>query len=175
VLVQRTALETGLDLWVIPVNGDHNKPRPYLNASINELEGRISPDGHWVGYTSDESGRNEVFVQSFPTPGNKKRISTSGGTTPMWRRDGRELYFVTADGTLMATSVTPGAFSLENGTPTRLLQAQNAFAYPSTDGLRPTYAPSADGQRFLVLDPVEDDTPKGIHLLHNWKPPRSSR
>src|SRR5262249_15416912 len=152
-----------------------HKPQPYLAASINEREGRISPDGHWVAYTSDESGRNEVFVQSFPTPGSKKRISTNGGTTPMWRRDGRELYFVTEDGTLMATSVTPGPSSLENGTPTRLLQAKNAFAYSGTNSARPTYAPSADGQRFLVLIPVEDDTPQGIHLLHNWKPPRSNQ
>ena len=84
----------------------------------------------------------------------------------MWRQDGRELYFVTEDHTLMAVSVTPrSAGSLEFSSPSRLFQAEHI-----TGGARPTYAPSVDGQRFLVLVPVEHDRPQGINLIHNWRP-----
>jgi hypothetical protein len=108
----------------------------------------------------------EVFVQSFPVPGNKRRISTSGGNSPIWRQDGREVYFVTEDHTLMAVSVTPrGAESLDFSPPSRLFQAEYI-----TGGGRPPWAPSVDGQRFLVLVPVERDQPQGINLLHNWRP-----
>ena len=165
-LLQRSTPETQEDLWVLPTSGDQ-KPQPYLNTQVNEFDGRISPDGHWVAYAADESGRNEVFVQSFPVPGNKKRISTSGGVGPMWRKDGRELYFVTDDHTFMTVSVTPGANSIEFSSPMRLFQMKNVSG---ANGSRSSYAPSADGQRFLVLVPVEDDRPQGIHLIHNWKP-----
>ena len=167
-LLERNTPETRRDLWILPMSGDH-KPRPYLNTPVNEFNGQISPDGHWVAYATDESGRNEVFVQSFPIPGNKKRISTSGGAGPMWQKDGRELYFVTEDHTLMAASVTSGAASIGFSSPARLFQSKDVSG-GAPDSNRPTYAPSADGQRFLVLVPVEDDRPQGIHLLTNWKP-----
>ena len=166
-LFLRSTPETRNDLWILPMFGDR-KPRPYLNTPVSEFNGRISPDGRWVAYVSNESNRSEVFVQSFPVLGNKKRISTSGGLAPMWRKDGRELYFVTADHTLMAVSVISGGSSLEFLSPTRLFQTPDLNF--GTVGSRPNYAPSADGKRFLVLVPVEDDRPRGIQLIQNWKP-----
>jgi eukaryotic-like serine/threonine-protein kinase len=168
-LLLRSTPETRRDLWVLPMSGDH-KARPYLNSSINEFDGRISPDGHWVAYATDELGRNEVFVQSFPIAGNKKRISTSGGVLPMWRSDGRELYFMTSDRTLMAVSVTPGPIAVESSTPVRLFQLTGVYGEENFGFGRSPYAPSADGQRFLLLVPMEDDRPQGLHLIHHWKP-----
>jgi serine/threonine protein kinase len=165
-LFLRSTPETRNDLWILPMSGDR-KPRPYLNTPVSEFNGRISPDGRWVAYVSNESGRSEAFVQSFPVAGNKKRISTSGGTGPMWRRDGRELYFVTPDQTLMAVSVASGT-SNEFSSPTRLFQTQHLKS--GTVASRPSYGPSADGQRFLVMVPVENDRPRGIQLIHNWRP-----
>jgi len=149
------------------MSGDR-KPRPYLNTPVNEFDGRISPDGHWVAYATDESGRNEVFVQSFPEPGNKKRISVSGGSGPMWRKDGREMYFVTEDHALMAVSVTAGPAAMEFSTPIRLFTEKD-LSGGLVSGGRMTYAPSPDGQRFLVLVPIQTDRPEGLHLLYNWK------
>ncbi len=124
-LFMRFSTETRFDLWILPMSGDR-PPYPYLQTPVGEFNGRISPDGRWVAYGSNESGRIEVFVQSFPVPGNKRRISTSGGNAPMWRQDGRELYFVTEDHTLMAVSVTPrSAGSLEFSSPSRLFQAKH--------------------------------------------------
>jgi hypothetical protein len=155
------------DLWILPVSGDR-KPHPYLNTLINEGDGRISPDGHWLAYAANESsGRHEVFVQSFPEPGSKIRISANGGRMPMWRNDGRELYFVTEDLSIMGVSLTAGPTSLQPSPPVRLFQTElQTFFYD-----RVQYAPSADGQRFLVNLPLRDDQPQGIHIIHNWKPP----
>jgi Tol biopolymer transport system component len=182
-LFLRATQATRSDLWILPMSGANasptgrsnqemsgdRKPRPYLNTPVNEFDGRISPDGRWVAYATDESGRNEVFVQSFPVPGNKKRISVGGGALPMWRKDGRELYFVTEDRVLMAVNVTTGQASLEFSTPTRLFLEKDVTSGLQGGG-RSAYAPSPDGQRFLVLVPVENDRPEGLHLIHNWKP-----
>src|SRR5262249_38940792 len=84
---------TGLDLWVLPLFGDR-KPFPFLQTPFAESGGRFSPDGKWVAYQSNESGRSEVYVQPFPGPGAKFQISTDGGANPLWRRDGKELFFL---------------------------------------------------------------------------------
>ena len=89
---------------MLPTFGDR-RPIPYLRTPFNEIQSRISPDGRWVAYASDESGVWEVYVQSFPTPGAKQIISVHGGAEPVWRRDGRELYYLAADRTLMSVDV----------------------------------------------------------------------
>ena len=81
---------TAEDLWVLSLTGDR-RAMPYLNSSFNERDGRFSPDARWVAYSSDESGNAEIYMQSFPTPGRKRLISTNGGFEPEWRKDGREL------------------------------------------------------------------------------------
>ena len=107
-------------------------------------------------------------MQAFPASGNKKRISNDGGGGAMWRKDGRELYFVTEDDSLMVVNVTSSAASIAVSSPARLFQARG-MTLPSS-GQRPSYAPGPDGQRFLTLIPVEDDHPRAIHLISNWKP-----
>ena len=111
--------KTGYDLWVLPLEGDR-KPQPYLQTQFRENQGQFSPDGHWVAYTSDESGRLEVYVQPFPAAGGKWQISTNGGENPKWRRDGKELFYLGLDRRLMAVEVKtaptfeaglPGCFS----------------------------------------------------------------
>ncbi|MFN0110172.1 MAG: protein kinase domain-containing protein, partial [Blastocatellia bacterium] len=100
--------KTAFDLWLLPLFGDR-QPKPYLNTQFDESWGKVSPDGRWLVYQSNESGRNEIYVQAFPEPGRKVIVSKGGGTLPRWRRDGRELYYVAPDDKLMAVPVEPGA------------------------------------------------------------------
>jgi len=87
------APKTGFDIWVLPLFGDR-KPFPYLQTEFNEHSPKLSPDGHWLAYASNETKRDEVYVQTFPTPGGKWQISTDGGSRPVWSRDGKELFFI---------------------------------------------------------------------------------
>src|SRR5262249_37348163 len=87
---------TRYDLWMLPLTGDR-KPVPFLQTEFNELLGAISPNGKWIAYMSDESGRFEIYVQAFPQTGAKQRISQSGGMHPIWRSDGKELFYRRGD------------------------------------------------------------------------------
>src|SRR5262249_36630279 len=100
--------KTRSDLWVLPVasgTAGDRKPVPYLRTPAWEAQGQFSPDGRWIAYTSDESGQSQIYVQSFPAGGGKYQVSTGGGTQPRWRRDGKELFYIAADGKLMAVDV----------------------------------------------------------------------
>ena len=108
--------KTRFDLWVLPMTGD-SKPVPFLSTPFREGRGQFSPDGKWVAYTSDESGGNEVYVQSFPAGGAKWPVSSKGGDWVRWRRDGREMFYIAADRKLMSVAVQPISGSLEFGTP----------------------------------------------------------
>ena len=120
VLNTRNTVETRADLWVVPVTPDGHlaadaQPKPYLRTPVNESEGRFSPEPNprWVAYQSDESGRDEVYVQSFPEPRGPHRISTNGGKAPQWGPGGRELFYQSLDGKVMAVSLKLGADSVE--------------------------------------------------------------
>ena len=95
------------DVWVLPLEGDR-KPFPFLQTPFKETQARFSPNGRWVAYVSNESGRNEVYVQTFPASGGKWPVSTKGGTSPLWRGDGKELFYDSGDGKLMAVEVKTG-------------------------------------------------------------------
>jgi Tol biopolymer transport system component len=136
---------TALDLWLLPLEGDR-KPIPYLRTPFNETNAAFSPDGRWIAYQSDESGQNQIYVQTIPASGAKYQISTAGGTQPTWRRDGKELFYVSADQRLMAVPIALGA-RVEPGTPEALFPV---FQVAALTG----YAPSRDGQRFLVNVPA---------------------
>ena len=120
--------QTNHDIFVLPTTGER-KPFPYLQTPAMENGGAFSPDGNWIAYNSDESGRVEVYVESFPTHGGKRQISLAGGSGPRWRADGKELYYYSLDGRLMAVSVTGGGASLTTGTPTVLFAFRPAAAY----------------------------------------------
>ena len=141
--------KTKYDLWMLPLEGDH-KPIPYLQTPFNELHGQFSPDGRWIAYASDESGRFEVYVQTFPASGPKWQISTAGGDFPRWRRDGKGLYFIAADQKLMEIPVKTGSGSsaaFEPGVPQPLFRIEPLST--AVTGAIP-YQPASDGQRFLV-------------------------
>src|SRR5262249_38674128 len=89
-LHSRNDPKTGQDLWVLPLAGDL-RPAKFLQTRFNEFEGRFSPDGRWIAYRSDDQGRSEVNVQTFPASGGKWQVSTNGGQQPWWRSDGKEL------------------------------------------------------------------------------------
>jgi Tol biopolymer transport system component len=139
------------DLWVLPMFGDR-KPFVWMKTPFDEFNGQFSPDVHWIAYGSDEAGpgRFEIYVQSFPTPGAKWQASIGGGVEPRWRADGKELFYVSPDGAIMAVSVAalPGGRSLEIGRPTRLFTPRIFGGFTSNARIQYVVAPT--GQRFLV-------------------------
>ena len=158
-----TNAETKSDLWVLPA-GDGATPVPYLRTPFEELQGQVSPDGRWLAYTSDESGRWEVYVQSFPTPGTKHVVSNEGGGEPQWRADGRELFYMAPDHSLMSAQVT-------SSTPWRSQRPVRLFRAPVAGDLtryRTRYQVAANGQRFL-LDSVVRDGSQDVTLVVNWE------
>ncbi len=155
--------KTRVDIELLPLAGDR-QPRSYLATPSTETYGSLSPDGRWLAYQSDESDhRLEIYVQSFPEPGRKTRISKSGGQLARWRRDGKELYFVAADDKLMAVPVETGA-SFTAGTPVPLF-------YVGSYGRRLdryVYDVSADGQKFLLIRQLEDASMRPLTVVRNW-------
>ena len=156
----RTDPKTQLDMWMLPMSGDR-KAFPYLQGPFNESQGQFSRDGRWFAYVSDETGRSEIYVQSFPTLTGKWKVSTEGGSQPRWRPDGKELFYVAADRKLMAVTVTPGA-TFQAESPRALFET--TLAVPS---LRQTYAVRPDGQQFLMSVPVGVASPPMTVVL-NW-------
>ena len=151
------------EIDAVPVSGDR-KPYPVLKAPFTQNQGRLSPDGRWIAYTSVESGRPEVFVQNFPPAGGKWQISTGGGNEPSWSRDGKELYFMN-ETKLEVVDVKATGSSFEAGIPKEL------FDVPVTNsGVRRNhYVATADGQRFLfVTTPKSVDTTPFI-VVQNWQ------
>ncbi|MFN0101339.1 MAG: protein kinase domain-containing protein [Bryobacteraceae bacterium] len=148
------------DIWLLPMDGER-KSAPLLNSRAIEIEGTFSPDGKWIAYTSDESGRFEIYVQPFPLTGAKWQISRDGGWKPRWRRDGREIFWVEEDGTMMAAPLNAGA-AIQPGAPVALFETRMV-------GSSERYAVTADGQRFLVPMPAMDvSTPVPVTLIQNW-------
>jgi Tol biopolymer transport system component len=166
------------DIFVQPMFGD-KKPLPLLATQFREMWAALSPDGKWLAYMSDQSGRNEVYVRQFAAAGGSGKqlegewqISTAGGGFPVWRRDSRELYYVSLSGELMAAAITAQNATPQNGLPIRLFATRIAGAGVET-GMGRQFDVAPDG-RFLIN--VELDDPlEPIRLLMNWRPDRSSR
>ena len=153
--------KTQNDIWVLPVTGDR-KPIPLLRTPLYEGYPRISPDGRWLAYVSNESGARAVYVTRFPQPAGKWRVSTEGGSFPVWSRDGRELFYRAPDGRLMAVAVKSGS-DFEAGAPTVLFTPR---ARPGNLGLAWFYDVASDG-RFLVNMFVDQISPPATVVL-NW-------
>ncbi len=152
---------TGSDILVASREGGE-EPTVYLRTAFNEDGAEFSPDGRWVAYSSDESGRQEVYAAPFPQPTGKWQISTGGGTQPRWRKDGKEIYYLSSDNKVVAVKVSAGKSGLEIGEATPLFQAQiNPGAWES-------YDPSADGQRFLINTGSAQKVLSPITLVLNW-------
>jgi len=142
-------------------------PRAYLEASYNESLAQFSPDGKWMAYVSDESGQNQVYVRDIPPARPPVQISITGGSLPRWRRDGRELFYVSADEKLMAVPIRFSGNGVEAGTSQPLFdfapRAGGAGGTPTFD-----YQPTADGRRFLVPVPLAEEAPTPITVVLNW-------
>ena len=150
--------DTKFDLWVLPL-APGAKPFPFLQTEANEYAGVVSPDGKWLAYASDESGRFEVYVQSFPGGGGKRQISTSGGLSPRWA--GKDLYYHAPDGKLTAVGTKEGA-SFETGAPVPLFDFR-----PGGLLIAPYYA-TKDGQKFLISTVVETEPKAPLTVVMNW-------
>ena len=161
-LFRESGQQTNQDLWVLPLDGVRT-PRPVLNSAFVEFEGRLSPDGRWIAYVSNESGPLNVFVTAFPVTGTRWRISTDGGHQPRWRGDGKELFFLNESRDVMAVSIAAASDgSLTAGTPQRLF-ATTAASFAE----RNSWDVAPDGQRFLVNSvPVQRASP--ITVVVNW-------
>ena len=137
---------------------------PLVANETSDVQARLSPDNRWIAYASNETGRWEVFVEPFPAPGPRWQVSADGGSQPVWRRDGSELFFLSPDRRLMAVGVTTSGDTFVKSPPQALFETR----------MRPTYAPypvnydvTADGQRFLIGS-VRPDTGPTISILVNW-------
>jgi len=150
---------TGLDLMLLPLQGER-KPRPWLRTRFDESDARVSPDGRWVAYVSTESGRREVYVRAFDGAGETIQVSTAGGVTPRWRRDGRELYYLAPNGNMTMVIVRDGA-GFHVGNPAHLFHVELAH-----DDFG-QYDVSADGQRFLVNTAAGSRAP-AVTVDVNW-------
>jgi Tol biopolymer transport system component len=157
--------KTGSDLWVLDMKGAEHKAQPFLNTPFDELMGTYSPNGRWVAYETNESGRSEIVVTSFPNPKGHWQVSTAGGKQPRWRADGTELYFIATDGKMMAVSVSTSALEFEAGAAVPLFQAH--IVTSSAAAHKPQYALARDG-RFLINQPVKETAATPITLLVNW-------
>ena len=152
------------DVWTALLAGDSNA-QPLLESGFVETQPRFSPDSRWFVYTSDETGRFEVYADRFPQRGAKRRLSSDGGGWPRWSRDGREIYFLTQDNHLMSAAVRTDAAGLHAEEPKQLFAMRpramgRLDAYP--------YDVSADGKRIVVNTLVEDESSDTITLVLNW-------
>ena len=169
ILYREIDAKNGFDQWALPVYGD-KKPIPLATTPFEERDGQFSPDVRWVVFSSSESGRSEIYVQPFPGPGGKVQISTNGGAQPRWRHDGKEIFYIAADNTLMSVpiKVSPAGDSVEPSAPVSLFRTR-VFSNVVLGG-KQQYAVSRDGQRFLMIVSAEDAAVSPITVLLNWKP-----
>ena len=148
-------------LWILPLFGDR-KPVPFVQENYDTRQARFSPNGRYIAYASDESGQYEIYVQTFPQPSGKWQVSSGGGEFPEWRRDGKELFFVSA-GKMMAVGMDTAAPKFTAGIPKPLFGANFLPATPNA-----IYAPSADGQRFLIITATAQQSLPPVTVVTNW-------
>jgi len=158
--------KTGRDLWVLPLFGDR-KQYPFINSISDERNGQFSPDGKWIAYQSNESGVFEIYVQAFPGPGDKRQISTRGGSQPRWRRDGKEIFYIAPDGTLMAAPVSGKGQDLNPGVPVALFKTR-IVGGTAANIQKTQYAVAPDGQRFLINITADESTASPLTVVTNW-------
>ena len=165
VLYTTLGRKTGADVWVYPADTVVTAPRPLLQGPKDQSQAQLSPDSRWVAYVSNEAGPNDIFITRFPTgttavptaPGKSVRISEGGGFAPRWRRDGRELFYLTPDGSVMAITV-------DAGEEFHVRPAKRLFKVP---GVVPDWGVTADGARFLFAVPVSQPAP--FNFVRDWQ------
>jgi Tol biopolymer transport system component len=169
VVYGETDPKTNRDIWVLPMQGGtERKPLQFLHSESNEIFGQLSPDSHWMAYTSDESGQRQVYVRNFPAGDQQWTISIAGGEQPRWRGDGKELFFVGADGKMMSVAVSAiigPKLSFNHRAPEPLFDAHMlATTVPEFE-----YDVSVDGTQFLInsISGSSASTPF-LNVVVNW-------
>jgi Tol biopolymer transport system component len=165
-LLLSTRFEGSAAIFVLPLQGER-KPFPFVQDQFINSEARFSPDGKWVAYVSNESGTSEIYVRDFPGgPPSEKGpskgkwlVSNRGGRSPLWRADGRELYYTSGD-RLMAVETGVKGDAFVSGTPRELFGGVGRWAFAGV---------SRDGQRFLLFTPERDTQPRPIKVMLNWE------
>jgi serine/threonine protein kinase len=155
--------KTKLDIWILPLFGDQ-KPFPFLQTNANERNARFSPDRRWIAYTSDESGLNEIYIQSFPTLGSQQQVSTNGGYFMAWSRDSSEVFYVANDKKMMVVDISQRDGTIKTGTPVPLFDMH----VPSYTAAVTQFAVTADGRKFLVANALTQTTLGPITVVLNW-------
>ena len=151
-------------LWIVHL-AEGNRVEPFLQTKFGAHSPAISPNGKWIAYTSDESGRAEVYVQRFPGGGGRYQVSIGGGGEPLWRPDGREIYYRNGDAVMSAAVTAEGGFS--TGKPSLLFHGnyvpEQGFGHPNWDISR-------DGKRFMMMQPYDppQKKPRQIEVVVNW-------
>jgi eukaryotic-like serine/threonine-protein kinase len=153
-------LRGGTRLYLLPVTGEP-KPQPVVDIAGLADGFRFSPDNQWVAYASNDTGKYEVYIAPLAAPAERRQISIGGGVQPTWRKDGKEVFYLTQEGKLMSVDVTLGS-PMRAGVPKPLFQS-NATAFYSQE----VYSPTADGNRFLFVEP-ETREAGGIHIVLHW-------
>lgn len=151
----------GRAVFALSMEGER-KERLLVDTPYVEDQCRVSPDGRWIAFNSDESGKWEVYVASFPDFTHKRQVSNAGGVQPEWRTDGKELFYLSPDGKMMAVDVKSGTF-LETGVPKALFQTRL-----SPSPFVSEYCVTKNGQRFLVVEPAGRQDAEAFHLILNW-------
>jgi serine/threonine-protein kinase len=158
VLIERSASAPGGDIWVLPLEGD-GKPWAYLQTPFDEQSARLSPDGRWLAYSSDDSGRREVYVQAFPQTSGRWQVSTDGGTEPLWSRDGQELFYRSANKVVSVAIETEPVF----GVGTREVLFEEAYVGRI---VLANYDIHPDGERFVMIKTGEESGE--LIVVLNW-------
>ncbi|HEV8366620.1 MAG TPA: protein kinase [Pyrinomonadaceae bacterium] len=161
ILYNRNDPMTRNDIWVLPLEGDR-KPFAFFQSPAADSSAVFSPDGRWVAYQSGESSIPEIYVQTFPASGDKKLVSTKGGLRPRWRGDGKELFYITPEGKMMAVEIKAGA-TFEPGVPNLLFDVATARTLPTTP-----YDVATDGRRFLFISGQLDAGQASLAVVLNW-------
>jgi Tol biopolymer transport system component len=149
----------GTDLWALPLDRSQ-KPFPYISGPGDQIDAQFSPDGHFVAYQSNENGNPEIYQATFPWTGAKWQVSTNGGTSPRWSRDGHELFFVYGE-QFMSAGVNKTGSGLEISQPHPLFRLNLAVGEQAS-----RYAVTGDGNRFAVLVQGQNGSP--LILVQNW-------
>ena len=160
--------DDGSDVWVLPLDTVSRQPYPFVNSSHAERLAYFSPNGQWVAYQSNESGRAEIYLRPFPGPGGRFPVSSGGGAQPQWRNDGKELYFIAPDAKLMAVSTDLTGTSPTIGSPSALFQTR-IYLGGSEQPDRGQYDVARDG-RFLINTVLGEASAPPIVIVQNWAP-----
>jgi WD40-like Beta Propeller Repeat len=155
---QAVSATPGVDLYLVSTIEANATPQRLLQTRANESSGRVSPDGRWLAHVSDESGRNEIYVSRFPELQGKIAVSSGGARRPIWRADGKELFYLGEEGALMSVTIAAGAATLDVGKPSTLVRG--GFY----EGV---YAPDASGTRFLIARRAETSETVPLEIVVN--------